>query len=102
MKSITLAKYVFAGFLALSICGQAGAREISAKQIEYLEKIRSASDTERRGALVYLSGLGATQLIELAIKDGIVSPDAKFEETLLTAAHQWSPANSKDVNRERS
>ena len=86
MKLIALRKIIAVGLLALGICGQVGAIELSEREMVYLEKIYSASEIDRRGMSVYLSGLGATRLIRTAIQSGLISPDAKFEETLLTAA----------------
>ena len=96
MKNTTLKKSLIASFLALAISSQISANsetipnqrtnDLSEKEELFLEELRTLSDIEIRSAIVYASSVGATHLVELSILEGLVSPDAKFKYTLLSAA----------------
>jgi len=92
-----LAISVVTGILALSLPAYSGVNtaapvtsstsQLSERETEFLATLRSASAIERRAGMVYLAGkAGATQLIEVAIQQGLTSPDTMLEYTLLTAA----------------
>ena len=97
MKSTALALFCSVVFFALSFSPQGSAdsgipttfpssNQLTEGQSELLEKLKTASTMQQRAAVIYVSGIGATRFVKRAIQDGMVSPDTKFEYTLLTSA----------------
>ena len=58
----------------------------SPKRKALLDKLNQLGEVERRLMLIGASELGYSPLIDLAIQEGLLSPDEKSDYTLLTAA----------------
>lgn len=96
MKIFVPAKYIIAGLLAIGICSQSsanlktrvdsGAGQLSEQESTLLQKLKALNELELVNTMEYGSGRGATQVVELAIREGLVSPDTQMVYTLLTAA----------------